>query len=297
MQLKETLFQLQQIVEIFHVGVTHQTIRGVTYTDLSNLYNVRSALELLKPTQLFDDKIAELEQTGIFHVVADQARFDQQQAIDMVKIINQVKTQMLQVITLLKKVVRPVDENAVVITLPGRDLAELAKQVHAFDKIISQVIINKEIEGQVQIQNVENGSVLIEIAVGTVAAVNIIAKLANAAAVIMHQRRLNAVTYQNVENLKMSREMIKELGEKLDQEVNTQIAAEAAHIHSQYFATDNKAMLSTLTHSIDLLSDQLNKGALIQATMAAPQETKTLFKDVKHLVSIASDIKQIRAES
>ena len=76
-------------------------------------------------------------------------------------------------------------ENTISIKLPAiKDLDDLAKASSVFNTILSQTIVNTEIKGVIEIDNVENGSIWLEIFVGSSAAITLIAGLAWSAAVV-----------------------------------------------------------------------------------------------------------------
>lgn len=92
-----------------------------------------------------------------------------------------------------------------------KDLNDLYNSAHAFQTIFSQLIINDTINGKTEIVIIENGSICIDIYVGSLQAVTLIGSVAWASAVLYKKIQEGKVMFEQVKSLEIKNESLKDI--------------------------------------------------------------------------------------
>ncbi|GEO08707.1 hypothetical protein [Segetibacter aerophilus] len=189
----------------------------------------------------------------------------------------------------------PKAEDILIKLPPISDFKDLSKTSDVFDKILSQAIINSTINGQVVIEGVENGSIWMKVYVGSLTAVSLIGGLTWSAAVANKKYQESRYIEQLVRQQDLQNDQ-KELMIKVQQQTTQMlIDAEAVHLYHEYFKTGDSDpdQINRLKLSVKLLAEEISKGAEVIPALAAPEDVKNLFPDMKNLPGVESRIKQI----
>lgn len=191
------------------------------------------------------------------------------------------------------------EENCIFIKLPEtKNLKELSDSINTFDKIFSQSILVANVEGKIELETVEPGSVWMKICLGSIAAVQLVGGLAWASAVVYKK-------YKEVE-------YIEKLIEKQDIEIQEKqllvdsqkrilkiiIDAEAKNIYNTHYnkpqeeGVDNESF-ERLKNVLNMLFEQMIKGAEVTPALPESENVDNLFPDMSNIPMIESKIKKL----
>lgn len=185
-------------------------------------------------------------------------------------------------------------ENSISIKMSKvRDLDDLYKTAQDFNIIFSQLILNEKIGGSLEIKNVENGSVWLDVFVGTPLAVSVIGSLTWAAAVVYKKIQEGKIIEEHVKSLKIKNESLTDLMMAQKELLKSTVEIEARNIETQYFSDGNNEQLGRIKNSISLLATQIEKGSEVHPYLNAPEDVKNLFPDMKKLPQIESKIPRL----
>jgi len=185
-------------------------------------------------------------------------------------------------------------ENSISIKISKvRDLDDLYKAAQDFNIIFSQLILNEKIGGSLGIKNVENGSIWLDVFVGTPLAVSVIGSLTWAAAVVYKKVQEGRVFAEYVKSLKIKNDSLSDMRSAQDLLLKSMIEIEARNIETQYFSDGNNEQLERIKNSISLLASQIEKGSEVHPYLNAPEDVKNLFPDMKKLPQIESKIPRL----
>ena len=153
--------------------------------EFSKLKNFRNAISKLETTKLLTNETDNIRKSAIFITNNDTTILNSTEG-------NKLKLQTDNLIKLVKslndtfeKLGGEVNDNSVSIKLPEvTDFDDLSKFSSEFHKVLNQSIVNEQINGQVRIDSVENGSIWLDVYLGSAAAVTLIGGLAWASAVV-----------------------------------------------------------------------------------------------------------------
>lgn len=265
----------------------------------SGLNNFKRGILELKKIDVFDDQIAKIESSSIFtktndvaDVVMSEGKIFRERARELFNGVHMLSNS-------LEKVVEDNeerDQNSIYIKLPHtKDLEELAKEIQAFNKILSLTILDAKINGEITLESVEPGSVWLKVYVRSAMAVSLIGSLTWSSAVVYKKIQEGKMVEQYVIQKKLQNEQRKNAIDAAKLMTDIVIDAEAEHLYHNYYENgeiDNEQM-ERLKLSIKMLSEEIYKGAEVNPALTAPENVANLFPDMKALPSIQSKVKQI----
>ena len=260
----------------------------------SGLNDFRLAINKLEETELLKPEINAIRTSAIFTTNNDTTALNLSEG-------RNLKIQIDNLINLVKSLNKTFEklggeniENSISIKLPEvKDFDDLSKFSSEFHKIFSQSIINDQINGQVRIDSVENGSIWLDIYLGSTAAVTLIGSLTWSAAVIYKKFKEGQLIEQHVKSLKIKNDSLKEIQEKQKEVLDLMIESEAKSLYAENFEGDNNEQIERLKLSVKMLSGLIEKGAEIHPALNQPEKVSNLFPDMKKLNSIETRIKKL----
>lgn len=269
------------------------TIPNSTTYELKGLNNIREFIRIIDSLKLFTKVIDELKQSVLFTTASDSMRAQPGEAQKIEKNLSLLKELVLNFLDILLKTVPEENIDSINIKLPEvkdfDDLSKISRDIHIG---LSQVILNDEIKGQTKIVSVENGSIWLNVIVGTTA-VSVVASLAWSAAVIYKKVQEGKLLEQQIRGLKVKNESLEDILKAQKAETALMIQAEAEYINSQHFKENNPENIERIKNSISTFADLIGKGAEIQPALIAPETVANLFPDSTNVLNIESKIKKL----
>jgi hypothetical protein len=260
----------------------------------SNLITFRNNLISFEKSNLFNKEIDELKNSALFTTKNDDIKIQHQEGSKLQLKFENFKLLFTSFQNLLNDLIGETRSNVISVKLPKlNDLEGLANAANIFHKIFSQAIINDKINGEIKIDNVENGSIWLDIFLGTTAAVTLIGNIVWSAAVIYKKIQEGRMFAEHVNSLKIKNESLEDIRVAQQITIDLMIESEAKHIFSENFGGDDNEQIERLKNSIKLLSDQIDKGAEIHPALSAPEDVKNLFPKTENFLSLESKIKKL----
>jgi hypothetical protein len=299
MKIKELKNYFSEIAENikfnYEETIEQRGNQNISIALFSNLTNFRKGINSIEKTKLLLNEIEIIKNSGIFSTTYDILKINTQEG-------RSLKTRMdelLKIVTSLNQTFSDLSgkirDNSVSIKLPNiSDFQDLSKVAGNFHTILSQSIINDEIKGQVKIDSVENGSIWLDVYLGSSAALTLVGGIAWSAAVVFKKLQEGRIIEEHVKSLKIKNESLREIKDAQKKAIDLMIDSEANQLYSENFKTDgNNEQIERLKHTIRLLSEQMEKGAEIHPALNAPEKVANLFPDMKHLELVESRIKKL----
>lgn len=283
--------QLQSILK--RLEWEKKTLSNGTLFDLSGLKNIRTVINDLSSIGLFEDVTTKLKNSAIFTSADDTMRIQHTETRSIESDLNLLKTLTSNFLNVLFKTVPEEDLNSINIKLPEiSDFDELSKVSRELHLGLTQVILNDEIKGQTKIVSVENGSIWLNVFVGSTA-VSVIASLVWSSAVIYKKIQEGKLLEQQVRGLKVKNDSLEDILKAQKAETNLMIKAEAEHISSEHFKENLPENIGRIKNSITTFADLIGRGAEVHPALVAPENVSNLFPDPTKLINIESKIKKI----
>jgi len=294
MRLKQIKQTLENVIPDLQIKIDQVVINGVKYTRLENLKAFRRAVLWLIGNNVFFDLAQNLLNSEVMQFTEEGINLEPQSAKLIIQNAESLRNAAMELNKILGGIVGPIKENSILIKLPEvKDLNDLAASAEAFNKILSQVILDEEIGGQIQIESVESGSIWLEIFVGSVKAVSLIAAIAYSAALAYREIQKGLYISESRRTKKIENDQLEALQKAQQLLLNHLIEAEAQNINAEFFSNDSPERIERIKLAINILSVEIQKGAEVKPSLNAPSEISKLFPDFKNLLALVSRVKEI----
>ena len=292
MKIKELKNIFSDIIKELNFEYKENPNNAVTL--FTKLTGFRNAINKLETTGLLTKEVKELHSSVIFTTNRDNASLNTKEARELIIKTDNLYNLVSSLDSTFKEIGGEVNDNSISIKLPEvTDFEDLSKFSSDFHKILNQSIVNDEINGQVRIDSVENGSIWLDVYLGSSAAVTLIGSLTWSAAVIFKKLKEGQLIEQHVRSLEIKNDSLKEIQEKQKQALDLMIDAEAKSLYNENFKGDNNEQIGRLKLSVKMLSSLIEKGAEIHPALNQPEKVTNLFPDMKKLNAIESRIKKL----
>ena len=287
-KLRNVFSELMSELSINSKENTNSTI------SFSGLNKFRIAINKLETTELLTNEINDIRKSAIFITNNDTTLLNSSEGRNLKLKIDNLIRLVISLNSTFEKLGGASNDNSVSIKLPEViDFDDLSKFSSEFHKILNQSIVNEQIDGQVRIDSVENGSIWLDVYLGSAAAVSLIGGLAWASAVVFKKIQEGRLIKKHVESLGIKNESIKEIQLKQKEALDLMISAEAANLYNDNFEGTNNEQIERLKFSIKMFSNLIDKGAEIHPALNQPESVKNLYPKMNNLKNLESKIKKI----
>ncbi len=175
------------------------------------------------------------------------------------------------------------------------DLKDMIIILKLIELNISQVINHKGIDGELKVENWENGSRWINLTLKTTAAYAIIASVIWSSAVVAKKIQENQVLYETISAMKLKNESLNDIKETQKRLLKELVEAEADYIYEENINKSKKDVeyVERLKNSIRSFSEIILKGTEVHPGIVGNESVDNLFPDFKHLDTIESKVPRI----
>jgi hypothetical protein len=297
MRLKEIKEIIDAVIPRLIIDAQTVTINGSPYMSFKKIQAFRMALNDLAKTALFKQTIDEIISDPVIQTTTNEIIANVNEGKLLVTKITNLESTARNISEALAPIVKEVKENTIYIKLADtRDFQDLANTAESFNKILSQTILDEEVGGQVNIQTVENGSIWLEVYLGSIKAVSVIGSIALSAAIAFREYKKGLYISESTRTRKLTNDKLEALQNAHKLLLDDLIDSEAAYIDSKHFEKSDPERIERIKLSIKMLSEEMDKGAEIQPSKKIPQEIAIEFPDMKNLPMLTSKIKEIKGE-
>lgn len=265
--------------------------------EFSGLNNIRTVTNDIISIGLFENVTSSLKSSAIFTSADDSMRIQHVETKQIEDNLTLLKTLSDNFLSVLLKTVPEESVDSINIKLPEvNDFDELSKVSREIHLGLTQVVINEEINGQTKIVSVENGSIWLNVLVGSTA-VSVIASLVWSSAVIYKKIQEGKLLEQQVRGLKVKNDSLEDILRAQKAETELMISAEAQHIDSEHFKEKAPENIERIKNSIKTFADLIGRGAEVHPALVAPENVTNLFPDPTKLINVESKIKKLANHS
>ena len=201
---------------------------------------------------------------------------------EFVNRMNIIKGKLDTIKSIGEEFIKKEDETDINVKIPTNDLTEISKIFNEIDKALNQTIVNKKINGKVEVKKFETGSLWVGIGLGSVAAISLVGSMLWASQVIrkkfyeaeLSRQYVDAIKDKN-EDIAKARKLIlsvieKELDKEYDEECKKII--EENNLEEEGNEYSNK-----LKYALKTFNELSEKGVEFHPNQLAPEEVKNLF--------------------
>jgi len=261
---------------------------------LSNIGNFKLFLDVVDQLSIYDNELSELYKSGIYKTSQNSLQLESKESRDIYSIACYLNDSASSLSLVFKKLLPASNEDSVNVKLPEpSDFEDLVKTMSTLQKSLSQVVVHKDIDGYVNINNWEHGSYWIELILGTQAAVAVVSSIAWAAAVVSKKYNENKILEKTVRSLDIKNESLEDILKSQKEMTRILVEAEANQVVDKHFTDRDPEQIKRVQASIKTFAKLIQDGAEVHSSLMAPEEVKNLFPDYKKIDLITSKIKQL----
>lgn len=266
---------------------------GDTPYATSNLSALRKAINSVENIKYLQDDITALRETWLYSMGNDSVRVTTVQKNEVQNLLTRLQIKLSTIKDITEDFSDFNRDDLLFVKLPElQSFDELTKFSSDLKKGIELPVLEKEIQGQVNIISAGSGSIVLYITLGTVLAVKLIAGVCWAAAVIRKKSAEAKIFEQHAKTLELKNEAFDSLVEAQKIQLKNILDSEAQSIAAKNFSHKDQETIERLKLSITTISELIDKGAKI-LPMSQNEDIQKAFPDYSRLNLIESTIKQI----
>ncbi len=292
--LKSLLQQVDILEENLSLPV--ELIQGSSPTSgrIHGLIEARRAIMAIESYGILKEDIAKLRGSIIFMSSRNEARLVWEEARNLDSYLKEFRAKLRDLASVIRPFVPIENESSFNFKFPEvqnfDDLSKYSKEIHI---ALSQILHDEEIGGQTTISSVTNGSIWVNIFVGTPAALTLIASLAWSATVIFKKRQEGRFLQEQVRAYKLKNDSLQQLVNAQKEELDLLVIAESEQILTKHFKNHPNETLERIRNSVKMVADLIERGAEFKPSLIAPEEVGNLFPNTKEIFGVGSPPKSI----
>ncbi|NML64457.1 hypothetical protein HHL22_04485 [Hymenobacter sp. RP-2-7] len=269
---------------------------GSSYYEATNLNQLRRGLLNIEQLPYFQDEINSLKESWLFKSKDDTEQVESSLDTKVSNLVYRIKIG----IHFLQKAINDnrysTINDIIYIKLPEiKSFETLSRYSNDLKKAIEIPVVESN-KGEVDILTAESGSIWLVVSLGTASAVNLVAGICWAAAVIRKKQAEANIFEQHAKTLELKNNALDILVEAQKIQINNILSNEAEAIANKHFDRKEPETIERLKLSINTISDLIEKGAKIIPS-SSDSEANKLFPDYNSLSLIESSIKQIMSNN
>ncbi|MEG1388637.1 MAG: hypothetical protein RSC72_15415 [Algoriella sp.] len=290
-KIKQKLIEIKPLLEL---NYSRQLLsNGVPYYDLNELQLLRQGINSIEKLGLFSNLVQDLYNSALFNNSNLKLRVNSEEFASIESNISILISLIENFISVLEKTTPTESTDSINIKLPPvedfDDLSKVSREIHL---ALTQVILQDEIGGHTKIVSVENGSIWINVFVGSTA-VSVIASIVWSAAVIHKKILEGRILEEQLRGLKVKNDSLEDILSAQKAETQILLTAEANFVSSENFSKNEPENIEKLKNFISIFADLISKGAEIKPALMAPEEGSNLFPDTTKIISLESRMKKL----
>ena len=293
MNINESGSLIRKYIKDLEISLIEIPGTSPTVYNVKNVNKVRNALVHLKDIPFIKPEIEGLLNSWILTSTTDEVNISGLQYANIADKFNKLKAGLEYVLRIANSSDYSKDKEVLYIKLPElKTFDDLSKASNDLKKGIEQPIYDDTIGGEVNILSAESGSVWLIVSVGTIAAVNLVAAICWAAAVIRKKNAEAKIFEQHAKTLEIKNAALDDIVDAQKKQLNNILTAEADAISTKHYNYNAPETTERLKLAINTVADLIDRGAQILPASNDPDSLKA-FPNYNQLELITSSIKQL----
>lgn len=298
MRLREVKFILESI-DIKNSFLSFQSAAPRSGYNAKNIINFKKFINVSEILPFFQSEIKLLKKSNLYSTTQDALHLSEDETNSIRLYSSYIVNAAEALCRVLSSIIPESRDNSIYIKLPcPKDFLSLISFQVDFEKSINQVITNDKINGNLKINSWESGSFWIELALGSQAAVALIAGIAWSAAVISKKIKEGKILEQQVLSLEIKNESLQDILEKQKMVTDLLIQQEVRHLQVSHFDSDeDNEQFERLKMATKTFAELIQRGAEVHPALNAPEQAQNLFPNYKNIETLASQIKLLESST
>lgn len=259
--------------------------------NITNIHNFKAFVDVLNGTSMYQDTIRELMQSEIYRTSSNTLNIEndkERKAIFTAAAC--LSNSAYELLKVSECILDSLGAEAISIRMADeKDFGRLVSDIDNIYKVISQLILNEKINGKFIINSWGTGSRWINLNLGTVLAVTIVAHVVRAGEVVYKKVKEGKIFCEYARGLSLKCEALDEIANKQSELLNQLVNEEAKKIQEEFYDDDkDNEYLERIKCSIKIFSELIERSTEIYPAHATPEDVKNLFPDFAKLELITS---------
>lgn len=272
--------------------------QGLTFdysnNTLGNLNKFKGLLSIIEFVPIYEGVIARMRESELFQTTQNYLSIEREKGLHIYHTASYITDSASSLSRVLGELLPESEESSINVKLPEpNDFEDLIKTMATVQKSLSQVVVHKDIDGSVRINNWEHGSFWVELILGTTAAVSTVSSVIWAAAVISKKLSENEVLEKTVRSLEIKNESLEDILNRQKELTRLLVEAETNQVIDKHYSEKDPEQIKRVESSIKTFAKLIKEGAEVHPTLMAPEEVKNLFPNYKKIDLIESQIKRL----
>lgn len=260
----------------------------------SNINKFKLFLSIINPISIYDKEISELHESELYQTAQDSIQVTSFQVDTIYSVSNYLVNSASSLLLVFNQLLPGSNNESINIKLPEpSDFEALVKNMSTLQKSLSQVVVHKDIDGSVKINNWEHGSFWIELILGTQAAVAVVSSIAWAAAVVCKKYNENKILEKTIKAMDIKNESLEDILKSQKEMTKILIEAETNQVIDKHYKDRDPEHVKRVESTIKTFAKLIQDGAEVHPALMAPEDVQNLFPDYTKIESITSQIKRL----
>lgn len=295
MNFIEYFVPLKEAKEALSLNSKYISNAGDKAYRFEGLSNFRNKMEALVDIGLLAKDLEDLKSTALYSTTLDWIQVDNKTNSQIIAMLFEIEIKVDFMLDIIEASELMGKEDLLYIKLPEfKSFDELAKYSKELQKAIELPIIDDAIGGEVNIIGADQGSVILYVALGTIAAVKLIAGICWSAAVIKKKNAEANIFTQQAKTLELKNEALDSLIIAQGQQLKNIADAEATALANGLLNHNDPETIGRLRMSMEIISNLIDKGGKI-LPMSKDESVQKAFPNYSALDLIESSIRQIKS--
>jgi hypothetical protein len=259
--------------------------------NITNIHNFKAFVDVLNGTSMYQDTIRELMQSEIYRTSSNTLNIENDKERKAIfTAAAYLSNSAYELLKVSECILDSLGAEAISIRMADeKDFGRLVSDIDNIYKVISQLILNEKINGKFIINSWGTGSRWINLNLGTVLAVTIVAHVVRAGEVVYKKVKEGKIFCEYARGLSLKCEALDEITNKQSELLNQLVNEEAKKIQEEFYDADkDNEYLERIKCSIKIFSELIERSTEIYPAPATPEDVKNLFPDFDKLELITS---------
>ncbi|MBP2115446.1 hypothetical protein [Paenibacillus silagei] len=261
---KQTIFNIDNLSQIGFIDAEIEILKGMDY-----IYSNKSSV--------------------------DYVDVDKSAKLNLERAEQYIKKKIDSILDVAHISIPPESSESIDVKLPNfKSLKDTSKFFNDLNNILEIVVVNKDINGKVELENFESGSLWISIGLGTSAAVSIIGNIVNTALNLKSKYYETETLKAAARSLNATADAQELLVKALDESLTNVSKVHATELLENSPINNNTPeYLSKFEHVVITFTRLIYEGAEIHPALNAPKDTKDKFPSYPKLIQ-SNSVKELQ---
>lgn len=260
----------------------------------SNINGFKKFVSEIKGIPIYSEEVSDIEDSELYVTTSNVLNVsNDERKLSIMSVASYLFNSADALYKSANKLIDKLDDNSISVKLRNlNDYNLLVSDMADLQKCISQIILHPKIDGKLEIDSWENGSRWLNLYLGSVLAVGIVASAAWSGAVVYKKAQEGRIFAEYARGLAIKNDSVEEIAAKQQEAISALVSEEAKRIQVKFYDEDeDNENFERIKFSIKLFSELVEKGTEVHPALTAPESVQNLFPDFKNLESIVSQTK------